>query len=242
MNCVALITARGGSKRLPRKNILPLGGEPLIAWSIKAALSACNVRRVVVSTDSEEIATISRQAGAEVPFLRPDNLSGDKSSHYDVVKHAVDWLEEDEGSLPSEVVLLQPTSPLRSSEDIDGLLELMQSEGADSAFCVSPVEVHPAYFYRLNEHHQASLLLPRPPGYMRSQDLEPLYRENGAGYALRPETLRQRDRILGPDPVAYVMPVERSIDIDNELDFFLATALLEFAKANDAGRQGEQLV
>jgi CMP-N-acetylneuraminic acid synthetase len=229
MSCVALITARGGSKRLPRKNILPLRGVPLITWSIKAALKARNVRRVLVSTDSEEIATISRHAGAEIPFLRPASLSGDRSSHYDVVKHAIDWLEQDEGSVPSEVLLLQPTSPLRSSEDIDGLLELMRSEDADSAFCVSKVDAHPAYFYRLNERHRASLLLPRPPGYMRSQDLEPLYRENGAGYALRPKTFRQRSTILGTDPVAYVMPTERSIDIDNELDFVLAAALLEFA-------------
>lgn len=232
MDCVALITARGGSKRLPRKNILPFGGKPLIAWSIDAALRARHVRRVIVSTDSEEIADISRQAGAEVPFLRPDSLSGDRSSHYDVVKHAIEWLERDEGRLPHHLVLLQPTSPLRSSEDIDQLIDLMLQEKADSAFCVSPVEAHPAYFYRINEHHRASLLLPRPPGYMRSQDLEPLYRENGAGYVLRPHTFLQREKILADNPVAHVMPPERSIDIDNELDFFLATALLEFVTTN----------
>ncbi|WP_420963070.1 cytidylyltransferase domain-containing protein [Brucella sp. IR073] len=227
MNCVALITARGGSKRLPRKNVLPLAGRPLISWSIKAALEAKHVRRVIVSTDDQEIAEVSRSAGAEVPFMRPTELAGDRSSHYGVVEHAINWIEEDESRLPDVVLLLQPTSPLRTAEDIDGLLDRMKDERADSAFTVSPARDHPAYLFRLDEQQRASPFMPIPAGYMRSQDMEPLYRVNGAGYALRPETFRQRDKVLGDRPVAYIMPEERSIDIDNELDFLIAAVLLE---------------
>ena len=224
---VALVTARGGSKRLPRKNALLLGGRPLLAWSIEAALNAAGVRRVIMSTDDPELMQLARDAGAEVPFVRPADLSGDKSSHYDVVRHAIEWVRRDEGGLPEMVVLLQPTSPFRTHEDIDGLIDLMDNSGADSGFSVSSVESHPNYIYRLDEQGVATPLVEGRAGYVRSQDLEPFFQENGACYAMRPKTLLERLSIIGPNSVGYVMPAERSVDIDTELDFVIAAALFE---------------
>ncbi len=225
-DCIALVTARGGSKRLPGKNIRDLAGKPLIAWSIEAAVKARSVSRVLVSTDDAAIAAAASDAGAEIPFLRPTNLAGDKSSHYDVIAHALDWLEQDTGQLPTLLCLLQPTSPLRLAGDIDALVEMVLAANADCGFSVSEAKVHPAYMYRLNGKGEAEAFLPRPQGYLRSQDLEPLYHVNGAIYVLRPRTFRQRITVLSDRPVAYVMPPERSVDIDDAQDFILAETLM----------------
>ena len=225
IDCVALVTARGGSKRLPDKNIRLLAGRPLIEWSISSALGARHVRRVIVSTDSPQIAQIAKSAGAETPFLRPDELSGDTASHYGVIEHAINWLEEDEGRVPAYLCLLQPTSPLRAANDIDAIIELVRGEQADSAFAITRAKAHPALMYRLNGI-SASPYLPPREGYLRSQDLEPLYYVNGALYVIRPDTFRQRTTLMSTAPAAYVMPEERSVDIDDEADFRLAEALV----------------
>jgi len=226
-DCVALITARGGSKRVPGKNVRDLAGRPLIAWTVAAALGAKMIRRTIVSTDSDEIATAAREAGAEVPFLRPPALSGDLSPHYDVVAHALDWIERDEGALPNFLCLLQPTSPLRTSADIDGTIGQMIATDADCAIAVSPARSHPAHLYRLAGNGLAEPYLPPAEGYQRSQDLEQLYQVNGAVYVLRPETFRQRDGVLSEHPALYIMPSERSIDIDEEWEFAIAEALMK---------------
>lgn len=230
-SCIALITARGGSKRLPGKNVRPLAGKPLIVWSIEAALAARSIRRVLVSTDDEAIADSAAKAGAEVPFLRPAELSGDHASHYDVVAHALDWLESAEGALPDLLCLLQPTSPLRTAADIDATVDLVRSSGADSGFAVSQVPVHPYYMYRLDPSGSAEPYLPQLQGYVRSQDLEPVYHVNGAVYVLRPSTFRQRNSVLSGRPMAHVMPPERAVDIDDEHDFALAEAIVKSGAA-----------
>lgn len=228
--CVAIVTARGGSKRIPGKNIRPLLGKPLIGWTVEAALAAFTIDRVIVSTDDAAIAQAGLDAGAEVPFMRPAELAGDRSSHYDVIAHALDWLE-DEGGLPDQVCLLQPTSPLRIAEDIDATVDLVRSSGADSAFSVSLAPIHPQYMHRLDSQARAEPYLPRTEEYVRSQDLEPLYHVNGAVYVLRPATFRLRNTVLSDRPLAHVMPRDRAIDIDEEIDFALAEALfrLRFA-------------
>lgn len=225
IDCVALVTARGGSERLPGKNIRQFAGKPLIAWSILAGLEARSIRRLIVSTDSREIAVVAKNAGGEVPFLRPAKLSGNNSSHYDVVAHAINWLEQDEGRLPQFVCLLQPTSPLRVAADIDATIDLAIATEADSAFAVSPVTTHPALMYRLDGTKALPHLPPRE-GYLRSQDLEPLYYVNGAIYVVRPTTFRQRSKLLSESPTAYVMDAERAVDIDDVRDFELAEALM----------------
>lgn len=226
VNCIALITARGGSKRLPGKNIMRFAGRPLIHWSCEAAQAATTVRRTIVSTDSAEIAACARASGAETPFLRPAALSGDVSSHYDVIAHALDWIEADEGALPDFLCLLQPTSPLRTGEDIDGTVELAAHNGADSAFSVSPVTVHPEIMYRLGDDGVVGRFLPPVEGYRRGQDMAPLFYVNGAAYVIRPETFRRRQTVVSPNALGYVMPLQRSIDIDDETDFVCAEALM----------------
>lgn len=237
-DCVALITARGGSKRLPGKNIKPLAGKPLIAWTVEAALAARTIGRTIVSTDSDEIAAAATAAGAEVPFLRPAEISGDHASHYDVIAHALDWLESETGRVPQLLCLLQPTSPLRTAEDIDALVDLVLSRNADAGVTMAAAPVHPSYMYRIDADMNADPYLPRDDRYVRSQDLEPLYYLNGAAYVLRPETFRLRKSVLPDRPVAYVMPRDRSADIDDADDFDQAERYIALQRQAAPSRPG----
>lgn len=205
---------------------MSFAGRPLIHWSCEAAQAAASVRRIIVSTDSADIATYARASGAEAPFLRPAALSGDTSSHYDVIAHALEWIEADEGALPDFLCLLQPTSPLRTAQDIDGTVELVASGGADSAFSISPVTVHPEIMYRLDNEGSLGRFLPPTEGYRRAQDMEPLYYVNGAVYVIRPETFRRRRTVVSPDAFGYLIPPQRSVDIDDETDFVCAESLM----------------
>jgi len=135
---LAIITARGGSKGVPRKNIRVLGSKPLIAWTIEAALRSIDSMRLIVSTDNAEIAEVSREYGAEIPFLRPVELAGDTSTSVSAVLHAVVWLAEHENYRPDLILLLQPTSPFRSSQDIDSSLKLQRENAADAVVSVTP--------------------------------------------------------------------------------------------------------
>ena len=222
----ALITARGGSKRLPGKNIRVLGGKPLIVWTIEAALAAAEVDQVIMSTDDEAIADISRRAGAELPFMRPEELSGDHSSHYDVVAHALDWLEAD-GRLPHSCLLLQPTSPFRTSSLIDAAIRERRKMDAESMASVCHVSDHPAFMFRRGEDGTLTSLWPRKEEYQRSQDQDELFVLNGAIYAFSPAAFRQRKTVLSPSPAGFVMDRISSLDIDNAEDFALAEALIE---------------
>lgn len=201
-------------------------GLPLIHWSCQAAQAAAAVRRTIVSTDSAEIASSAGVFGAEAPFLRPAGLSGDSSSHYDVIAHALDWIEADEGALPDFLCLLQPTSPLRTGEDIDGTIKLAARAGADSAFSISPVSIHPEMMFRLGEGGVADRFLPPVEGYRRGQDMESLFYLNGAVYVIRPDTFRRRRTVLSPDALGYLMPPQRSADIDDEVDLVCAESLM----------------
>ncbi len=222
----AVITARGGSKRLPGKNIRPLGGKPLIVWTIEAALGADEVDQVIVSTDDEITAEISRKAGAEIPFRRPEELSGDLSSHYDVIAHALDWLEAD-GRLPQTCLLLQPTSPFRTAAHIDAAIRERRMLDAESMASVSHVSDHPAFMLRKGENGTLTALWPRKEEYQRSQDHDELFVLNGAIYVFSPTAFRQRKTVLSPSPVGFVMDRIVSLDIDNAEDFALAEALMK---------------
>lgn len=225
---IALITARGGSKGLPRKNILPLAGKPLIAWSIEAALASPGVERVIVSTDDEEIARVSREWGAEVPFMRPAELASDTASHVDVVEHAIRWLEASGKSELEYLLLLQPTSPLRTAADIEGIIELVTGSNPPAAISVYEVTDHPYYALRLLGNGTLSDFLPGQPGqaYPRRQDLPPAYITNGALYIVRPDMFLKERTFTPPGTLAFIMPAQRSLDIDTEWDFYLANLIL----------------
>ena len=219
---LGLITARAGSKGVPEKNVRPVGGVPLIAWSVRAARGAERLDRVVVSTDGAAIAEAAREWGAEVPFLRPSELAQDVSSHIDCVLHALDWLEENEGYRPDAICLLQPTSPFRTATDIDAAIELSSETDADAVVSVHATHEHPVFLQSLDADGRLVPYVKCDVDYPRRQDLPEAYFVNGAIYVNSVESLR-RDRTFYPaDTRAYVMPVERSMQIDTPWDLFLA--------------------
>ena len=222
MSVLGLIPARGGSKGLPGKNIRPLGGRPLIAWTIQAALEASEVSRVLVSTDDPDIAAAAAAAGAEVPALRPAELARDDTAAMDVVRHALDaWASPDE----QEVALLQPTSPLRTAEDIDGCVRERRRLGAPICVSVCEADKPPWWIFSLDAHARLEPFMERPAA-TRRQDLPPAYALNGAVYTAAVDALRGLDRFVTPDTAAYVMAKSRSVDIDDAVDFALAEALM----------------
>lgn len=219
LTVLAVIPARGGSKGVPRKNLRLLGGKPLIAWTVEAALRSATVDRVVVSTDDAEIAEVAVAHGADVPFMRPASLSTDEALGDAPFRHAVATVEGF-----SIGVLLQPTSPLRSSEDIDACVRLAAASGRPVA-SVSETGKHPAWMYTLD----GDLLVPILPAMAdvgRRQDLPPVYALNGAIYVIDAKALARGDALVGPHTRAYQMPAARSVDIDTEMDFVTASALL----------------
>ncbi len=224
---LALITARGGSKGLPRKNVLPLAGRPLIAWSIKAAQEAVCTPRVVVSTDDEEIAQAARQWGAEVPFMRPAALAQDDSPHLEVILHALAWLEQNQDYRPEWVLLLQPTSPLRSGRDIDEAFALARAQGAASVVSVQQAPSPPHLLQTIDGQGRLKPFLPPGPGYQRRQDLPAVYALNGAIYLTRRGMIMEKRVLLDQETLALVMPAERSLDVDTPWDFHLARLVLE---------------
>ncbi len=220
---LAIITARGGSKRLPRKNVLDLHGKPMIAWSIQAGLQSKYVDRVVVTTDDEEIADVSRRYGASVPFMRPDDLSSDDAASLDVVRHTVKSL----GESYKYIILLQPTSPLRESKHIDGAVEFLMQKNADGVIGVSEVE-HPVEWTNvLSDDLSMNGFLSGDVVGKRSQDFPKRYRINGAIYLCDIEKMLYENTFLMEQGCyAYRMERESSIDVDEEVDFILAASFL----------------
>lgn len=229
LSVLAFVPARGGSKGLPRKNILDLGGRPLIAWTLAAAGASRYIDRCIVSTDDEEIAAVARASGGEVPFLRPPELATDTASAHDALEHAI-------GQLPAYdiVVILQPTSPLRSSHDIDATLETMQQQRAPA--CVSVVEPgkSPYWSYRIDAQQRLQPLLGPEYSRLRRQDLPAAYVLNGAVYAAHTQWLLDNRSALGVETVSYVMPAERSVDIDTAFDMDLAALYLRYQDQSTA--------
>jgi CMP-N,N'-diacetyllegionaminic acid synthase len=223
LSVLALIPARGGSKGLPGKNIRPAGGRPLIHYTIDAARAARTVDRVVLSSNDDAIIEAARTAGCEVPFKRPPPLATDEATSIDVVLHALDALPRHD-----LVVLLQPTSPLRSAADIDAACTRLVECDAPSCVSVTLAEHSPYWMYSLVPGHRMKPLLPLPPG-SRRQDLPPAWRLNGAVYVARTDWLRRTRAFVGTDSVALEMPAERSLDIDTLDDFEHFTRMLSGA-------------
>ena len=232
---LAIIPARGGSKGIPRKNVVRLNGRPLIAWSILAARESGCLDRIVVSTDDEEIAAISRECGADVPFHRPPELAQDNTPGVDPVIHAIQWLEAHEEYRPEYVLLLQPTSPLRTAGDIAGVVEMARTTGADTVLGICAAKVHPFSTLRLAENGQLTGFLSsdwreQQRRYPRRQDLPEAHVENGALYLTRRKVILETRTFYGEKMYGYVMPEERSIDIDTPLDLWIAERSLSLRR------------
>ena len=223
---VVLVPARGGSKGIPRKNVLPVGGKPLIAWTIAAALATPGVSRVLVSTDDDEIAQVARAHGAEVPFLRPAELSTDTASSLDVALHALDWLEKEVSETPDYLLFLQPTSPLRQTADIVAAMQLAVTQEADAVLGVCEAAPHPYLARCVSAEGVISDFLPISRKPATRQEYPPAYVINGALYLIRSATLRAERTFQPPGALACIMPVERSLDIDTPWEMRLADLLL----------------
>lgn len=227
MGTLGLITARGGSKGLPNKHLLDLGGKPLVAWTVEAGLGSAALDRLVVSTDGVAIADVCRSLGAEVPFLRPASLAQDDSSHVEAILHALDWLRERDGYDPEFVMLLQPTSPFRDAADIDGALAFRERSGADSVLSVSPAPVHPYFIYDLDAQ---GLMLPfvrERRGDVRRQELGTAWHADGGIFLQTVIGLRARRTSFPDGSYGYRMPEGHGIQIDTPQDFEDALRWLE---------------
>lgn len=225
---IALIPARGGSKRLPGKNIRPLLGKPLIAYAIEAARACPDISQVIVSTDDQAIATVARQFGAQVPFLRPPELASDTASSLDVEVHAIQFLEKELGYPLETIVLVQATSPLVIADDIHRALQQMEHTQTKSCVSLSPINDRPEWMYRL-EGELPRPYLPERYHQVRSQDMPPLYRINGSLFLTRRDTIINDHKIVDDQSLsAIIIPRERSLDIDELSDFMMAEALLTY--------------
>jgi N-acylneuraminate cytidylyltransferase len=229
MRTLGIIPARGGSKGLPGKNTRPLAGRPLLEWTVRAARNSGRIDRLVLSTDDASIAAAGTACACEVPFLRPAQLAADDTPMIDVVLHALDVLC-DEIDL---VVLLQPTSPLRSGHDIAACVDLCVQTGAPSVVAVTPATESPYWMFTMGPGLSLARLLPEAPMRARRQDLPAAYRVNGAVYVARPDWLRRQRAFMAAETKGYVMPAERSVDIDNLDDWEMAEAVFRRMPLSD---------
>lgn len=226
---LGIVPARGGSKSVPRKNLRPLLGRPLIAWSILSAKRAKSLDRVIVSTDDSEIAAVARRYLAEVPFLRPAEIAADDTPDLPVFQHALETLREAEGYVPDAIVHLRPTQPLRTAEEIDQAVELWIRAGADCVKSVVPVSEHPFKMYRL----QGDRLAPYWDGEERRrrgpdvprQSLPPLYLSAGVVDVIRREVV-EAGSTEGDRVVPYFVDPARYVNLDSASDFQIAGALM----------------
>jgi N-acylneuraminate cytidylyltransferase/CMP-N,N'-diacetyllegionaminic acid synthase len=223
---LAIIPARGGSKGLPQKNIKELCGKPLIAWSIEQSKLCKDIDKTIVTTDDSRIMDIANQYGAEVPFVRPERLSDDTASTTEVIFHTMEWLKEHQGYQADYILLLQPTSPLRSIEDIKSVIRMTEENKFMAVVSVCETAHHPWWSNILPEDGNMKDFI-RPDLLNKPrQSLPVFFRLNGAIYLSNKDYFYKYNGFFGPDTFAYKMPRSRSVDIDSILDFQLAELLL----------------
>ena len=224
---IAIIPARGGSKGLPGKNIKLLNGIPLICHSILAALKSNSISRVIVSTDDDEIAKIAKDFGAEVPFVRPKELADDESMVMDTYLYTLDRLSDTSEELIESFVALLPTAPLRSPNDIDNAVEIFLEHKADSVLSVTEADVPIEWYKKIDQKGLLKNYLPEADAVNNRQDHNQAHIPNGAIYVFRLELLRETRQYYHDKTYAYVMPRNRSVDIDEPLDFEWAEFLIQ---------------
>jgi len=219
---LAIITARGGSKGIPRKNIKDLAGKPLIAYTIEEANKSKYLTRTILSTDDQEIADISKKYGCDVPFMRPDEYAQDESTSMEVVQHALKWLKENNKEEYNYLMILQPTSPLRIAEDIDACIEKIVDTDADSVMSMMElVDFSLKKLKRIENDKIVSFLEDEGTSSSRRQDLDKVYKRNCAIYLTKIELIMKGD-LFGEVSRPVIMPEERSVDINEPIDFELA--------------------
>ncbi|MDD5039770.1 MAG: acylneuraminate cytidylyltransferase family protein [Patescibacteria group bacterium] len=225
---LAVIPARGGSKRIPHKNIRLLGGKPLISYSIKATRQSKLVDLTIVSTDDQNISMIAKKNGAEVPFIRPSKLATSKSKTIDVLIHAVNFIERHNKKIFDIIALIQPTSPFILPEDIDRAIENLEKTNANCCISLCEISERPEWMYRVNNNKVFPFGTRIHNINKRSQDLKKIFRINGAAYIIRREILLNKKMIIDENNLtAIIMPRERSIDIDELIDLQLAEIILK---------------
>lgn len=234
MRALGLIPARGGSKGVPRKNIRPLAGKPLLQYTAEAALAARSLARIILTTDDEEIAETGRRCGLDVPFLRPAELAQDDTPTLPVMQHAVDWLEQ-QGETYEAICLLQPTNPLRGPEVIDACLELFTQTDADSVITVLPVpaEYNPHWVYFREPDGQLRLSTGARTPIPRRQELPPAYHREGSVYVTRRDVLMEDNSLYGRYVIGYELDASQCVNIDTPADWERVERLL----AQRAGAQ-----
>ncbi len=232
---LVVITARGGSKGLPGKNIKILGGKPLIAYSIESAKESDLITHSIISTDDPEIAEVARKWGGEVPFMRPAELATDTAGHVGVMQHAVKFMEEKLGFTFDYVVIFQPTSPFRTKDDVDGTIQKLIDTGADSAVSIFEIDstYHPIKVKKLEGDRVLPYCMEEPEG-KRRQDLPKAYRRSSAIYAMKRDLLMIGGKLFGDYVVGYVTPREYFVDIDTHFDWVVAEDI--YNKLNAAGQ------
>ena len=227
MKAIAFIFARAGSKGLPGKNIRHLGGKPLIAWSIELALAVNRIERVIVSTDSEEIAAVAREYSAEVPFIRPAELARDNSPEWMAWRHALNYFRESTGALPEVMVSIPATAPLRHALDIENCLD--EYEKGDAEMVITVTEAHRSPYFNMvkaNLDGTVGLVNPSQSTIARRQDAPVVYDMATVCYVANPEFVMTHNATFEGRVKAVQVPVERAIDIDTLLDFQIAECLL----------------
>jgi CMP-N-acetylneuraminic acid synthetase len=227
LRVLGIVTARGGSKGIPRKNLVDVGGKPLLAWTAEAALASSRLSRVVLSTDDQEIAEVGQSLGLDVPFMRPAELAKDDTPTLPVLQDVVRRLEA-KGEDYDAIFILQPTNVLRLTSDIDGAIELLERTGADSV--ISFVQVGDKHIARMKEIHAGGRVVDPPfaeafEGQPR-QALPKLYLREGSVYVTRRDVLMEQDSIKGRDCRAWMIPLNRECNIDKEIEIKLATLML----------------
>ena len=223
---LCVIPARIGSKGVPKKNIKNLSDKPLIAYSIEHARESDLIDRVIVSTEDKKIADIARQYGAEVPFIRPKELASDDSGTIDVLLHAMDWLENNEKYLFDILVLLHVTTPLRSVEDIDNSIRMLVEKKADNVFSVTEAHRNP-YFNMVEINKDGKVNLVKDGNFVARQSAPKVFDMNSSIYVWWKILLKEKKTTFMENTVTYEMPKERSVDIDDLIDFKVAEMLLK---------------
>lgn len=250
---LGIITARSGSKGIPGKNIMDLGGKPMIQFTVEAALSSSLLDRCVLSTDCPNIARVAKEAGCEVPFMRPADLAHDTSSHMDCIRHAIHTMADQENYEADYVMILQPTSPFRTGKDIDAAITMIFESSCDAVVSVtkSSVSLEKMFYVEKNSAKMDPYVLSMPAQkYIRRQDTPSLYTENGAIFVQRVSSILHPcdircGSLFSSDVRAYVMPIERSLDIDEPHDLEVARLLIahrsEHAKLNTSGKRSTEI-